>query len=172
MVAVIALWQAESPALNSDMVKFTLVVGIAVLVISVTMFYVFRALRPKTDNKVTDQIRGEFEKSKEALLLAAQQKRAGKESDDSARREAERETRERELLKENVDPRRVVGLSCPLCTLEMMDDQELVIDPYTGQGYHFSCYLQDWPAEGERPKHIYRYPQGTVLRSDDLIRSF
>ena len=171
-LATLSLWQAESSQLSSDMVQFTLIVGVAVVVISVAMFYVFRSLKPKTDNKVSDQIRGEFEKSKEALLLAAQQKKAGKEADDASRREAERDSRERELLKENVDAGRVIGQSCPLCMLEMMDDQELVIDPYTGQGYHFACYLHSWTPGSERPRHIYRFPQGTVVKSEDLVRSF
>ena len=82
------------------------------------------------------------------------------------------EAKERELLKENVDPQRVIGQTCPLCGLEMTDDQELVIDPYTGQGYHFSSFLNDWPAGAERPKYVYRYPQGTVVKSADLVRSF
>jgi hypothetical protein len=50
----------------------------------------------------------------------------------------------------------------------MMSDQELVIDPYTGQGYHYSSFVSDWPVGQERPKFVYRYPQNTVVRSDQL----
>jgi len=52
----------------------------------------------------------------------------------------------------------------------MVDDQDLVIDPYTGRGYHLSSFLHDWPVEAARPKYIYRYPQATVVRSEDLLR--
>ena len=85
---------------------------------------------------------------------------------------AERENRERELLKENVDASRVIGQDCPICRLETMDDQELALDPYTGQGYHFSCFMMEWPIGTEKPKYVYRFPQETVVRSEDLGRSY
>ena len=46
------------------------------------------------------------------------------------------------------------------------------VDPYTGQGYHFSSFINDWPRDQDRPKFVYRYPHGTVVRTDQLIGSF
>lgn len=172
LFGILALLQPESPRLASDMVRFAVITGLFVVVVVVVMYFLFKALRPSADSAASRKVRDEFEKSKDALLLSAQAKRAGHESDEAARRAAETEEKERELLKENVDPRRVIGLNCPLCGLEMTDDQELVIDPYSGQAYHFSSFLNDWPVDSERPKYVYRYPQGTVVKSADLIRVF
>ena len=168
----IAALQPEPMRLTSDMLRFAVITGIFIVVMVVVMYMVFKGLRTSSNDSAAQKVRQEFEKSKETLLLAATAKRAGQESDESAKRAIEMEAKERELLKENVDPLRVIGQTCPLCRLEMTDDQELVIDPYTGQGYHFSSFLNDWPAAAERPKYVYRYPQATVVKSADLVRSF
>jgi hypothetical protein len=31
--------------------------------------------------------------------------------------------------------------------------------------------MSGWPPDAERPKYIYRYPQGTVIKTSDFIRS-
>jgi hypothetical protein len=170
-LAMLAL-QPEPLRLTSDMLRFATITGVFLVIVVVVMYFLFKALRASNNDSAAQKVREEFEKSKETLLLAATAKRAGQESDESAKRAIEMEAKERELLKENVDPLRVIGQTCPLCRLEMTDDQELVIDPYSGQGYHFSSFLNDWPADAERPKYVYRYPQGTVVKSSDLIRSF
>jgi len=172
LTLAVAAWQPEPLRLTSDMLRFAMITGIFIVVMVVVMYMVFKGLRTSSNDSAAQKVRQEFEKSKETLLLAATAKRAGQESDESAKRAIEMEAKERELLKENVDPLRVIGQTCPLCRLEMTDDQELVIDPYTGQGYHFSSFLNDWPPDAERPKYVYRYPQDTVVKSSDLIRSF
>jgi len=171
--ALMALfWQASMPRAQADALKFTVYVGLFVLVVAIVMYFVFKNLRPKTDNSHSDKLREEFEKSKDALLMAAQARKAARESQQGAKRQQDAEAEERELLLSNVDPEQVFGKTCPLSGLEMMNDQDLVIDPYTGQGYHFSSFLNDWPVGQDRPKYIYRYPQDTIVRSDDMIRSF
>jgi hypothetical protein len=166
------LLQPEPSALSSDMLRFATITGAFLVVVVVTTYIIWKGLRSNRDNSAAAKVREEFEKSRDTLLLAAQARRAGHESDDAARRAAEVEAKERELLKENVDPQRVIGQTCPLCGLEMMADQELVIDPYSGQGYHFSSFISDWPPGAERPKYVYRYPQAAVVKSTDLVRSF
>lgn len=166
------LIQVRQSRLMSDMLQFSVLTGVFVVLMIIGIYLVFKYLRPRQDNSPAAAARAEFEKTKEALLLAAQAKKAAHEADESARRSAEVEEKERELLRANVDPAQYIGRTCPLCGLEMMDDQELVIDPYTGAAYHFSSFLNDWPAGQERPKYVYRYPQGTVLRSADLLRQF
>ena len=171
-VVLVVLLQPEPLPLMTDMVRFVVGGAAFVAVVIVAMYFVFKYSKPKTDLSAAAKAREEFEKSKEVLLLAAQAKKAAQESDASAKRQSEMEEKERELLRENVDPLRVIGQACPLCGLEMAEDQELVIDPYTGQGYHFSSFLNDWPAGAERPRFVYRYPQGTVVKSTDLVRGF
>jgi len=171
-VVLMVLLQPEPLPLMTDTVRFVAITAAFLVVVVVAMYFVFKYSKPKTDASAAAKAREEFEKTKEALLLAAQAKKAAQESDASARRHSEMEEKERELLRENVDPLRVIGQNCPLCHLEMAEDQELVIDPYTGQGYHFSSFLNDWPAGAERPRFVYRYPQGTVVKSTDLVRGF
>jgi hypothetical protein len=166
------LLQPERPKLASDLFQFAIYSLIFVLVMLVAMFFVFRAVRPKVDSGAASKLKDEFERSKETLLLAAQAKKAAREVDEAAQRHQEAEEKERELLRQNVDPQRVIGQLCPLSGLEMMADQELVIDPYTGSGYHLSSFLHDWPAGRDRPKYVYRYPQGTVVASDQLVREY
>gem|GEM_PF-2365772 len=170
-IALVML-QPETPRIATNALQFTIMVGVFLLVVVVVMVYVFRKLRPRMDESSTTALREEFEKGKDALLMAAQAKRAAREADEGADRQREAEERERELLKQNVMPERVIGETCPLSGLQMMDDQELVIDPYSGQGYHFSAFLNDWPRDHERPKYVYRYPQGVIVRSEDLVRRF
>lgn len=169
--ALLAL-QPETPKITTNAIQFTIIVGLFLLVVVVVMFYVFRALRPKLDQGRTDALRDEFEKSKDALLMAAQARKAAREAEAGAERQQDAEERERELLKQNVNPALVIGNVCPLSGLEMMDDQELIIDPYTGRGYHFSSFLNDWPAGQSRPKYVYRYPQDVIISSDELARRF
>jgi len=165
----LAYLQVERSPLWSDMARMTTFAALFLAVVIVVMYYIFRALRKRSDVSAADAVREEFEKGKDALLLAAQAKKASREADQSAERQASVEEKERELLKENVDPQKVIGQTCPLSGLEMMADQELVIDPMSGQGYHLSSFLQDWPQDADRPKYIYRYPQGTVVKSSELI---
>ncbi len=165
----LALLQVERSPLMSDVTKMVLFTAIFVVVVGVALFYIMRALRPKSDQSATAKARAEFEKSKETLLLAAQAKKAAKERDDSAQRAQDKEAKERELLSENVNPALVIGQTCPLSGLTMEEDQELIIDPYTGQGYHYSSFVSDWPAGQARPKYVYRYPQGTVMKTENLV---
>lgn len=169
---VLLLLQPETPRVTSNAIQFTIIVGVFLLVVVVVMVYVFRALRPKLDHRSTDVVREEFEQSKDVLLMGAQARKAAREAEEGAERQQDAEERERELLKQNVSPERVIGETCPLSGLQMMDDQELVIDPYSGRGYHFSSFLNDWPAGHERPKYVYRYPQGVIVKSEDLVRRF
>jgi hypothetical protein len=167
-LAVLA-WQVERSPLMSDMMQFVMFTAGFVLVVGVAMYFIIRKLRPKLDNSASAAVRDEFEKSKDALLLAAQAKKAAKEKDEAAQRAVEKEQKERELLAENVNPQDIIGKNCPLSGLEMEADQELVIDPYTGQGYHYSSFVNDWPAGQERPKYVYRYPHGTVVKTENMI---
>jgi hypothetical protein len=168
----LAMLQSGASALSGEMMRTTLITGLFLAVVIAAMYLAFRAVRPKQDNSITLALREEFDRSKEALLLAAQAKRAGQESGEAAKKQAEAEERERELLCANVNPELIFGKACPLCGLDMMEDQELVIDPYTGQGYHFSSFLNDWPAGLERPRYMYRHPQGTVVKSENLYRTY
>jgi hypothetical protein len=168
----LALLRLGQPRLMTDVIQFSMLTALFVVIVIVVMVLVFKAMRSAKDHSAAAAAREEFEKSKAALLLAAQAKKAAHEADDSAKRQGEMEEKERELLRENVNPELYIGRNCPLCGLEMMDDQELVIDPYTGAAYHFSSFLNDWPVGQERPKYIYRYPQGTVVKSADLVRQY
>jgi hypothetical protein len=172
LMAFLPLLLLQQTQLASDMLQFFVTTGLVVVVLIVGIYLAFRYLRPSQDNSPSTAVRAEFEKTKEALLLAAQAKKAAHEADESARRQLEVDEKERELLRANVDPAQYIGRTCPLCGLEMMDDQELVIDPYSGAAYHFSSFLNDWPVGLERPKYLYRYPQGTVIKSADLLRQF
>jgi hypothetical protein len=170
-LALLAL-QPQPLRAQTNAVQFSVMVGLFLLVVIVVMYFVFKMLKPRLDQSSSEQLRQEFEQSKEALLLAAQTKKAEREAADSAGRQADADQRERELLRENVDPESAFGQTCPLCGLEMMSDQDLVIDPYTGQAYHFSSFINDWPAGQPRPKYVYRYPQHTVVNSENLTRNY
>ena len=168
----LGLFQPEPLQLTTDMVRFTMIVAAFVVIIIVALVYVFKTLKPKSDMRASDALREEFTKNKETLLLAAQAKKASRESIEGAKRQHEAEEEEKALLLENVDPSLVIGRTCPLSGLEMMDDQELIIDPYTGQGYHFSSFLNDWPADRDRPKYVFRYPQGTIVKTELVITGY
>jgi hypothetical protein len=172
MILALFALQPQPLRAQTNAVQFTVMVGLFLVVVSVVMYFVLKMLKPRLDQSSTEQLRQEFEKSKEALLLSAQSKRTTREAEKSASRQADAEQRERELLKENVDPEAAFGQACPLCGLEMMSDQDLVIDPYTGQAYHFSSFINDWPVGQPRPKYVYRYPQHTVVNSEKLIGTF
>lgn len=172
MPLVLLVLQPQPLRAQTNAVQFSVMVGLFLIVVIVVMYFVFKMLKPRLDQSSAEQLRQEFEKSKEALLLSAQTKKAAREAEKSAERQADAEQRERELLKENVDPESAFGKTCPLCGLEMMSDQDLVIDPYTGQAYHFSSFINDWPAGQPRPKYVYRYPQHTVVKSDNLFGGF
>jgi hypothetical protein len=171
-LVVLGLMQVERPPLMSGMLQFMIYTALFVVVAGVALFYIMRALRPKTDQSTTAKVRAEFEKSKDALLLAAQAKKAAHERDTAAQRAQDKEAKERELLAENVDPGLVIGQVCPLSGLAMEEDQELVIDPYTGQGYHYSSFVSDWPADAPRPKYVYRYPQGVIVKTENLVSNW
>lgn len=163
-------WHALALAepLDPALIRFFVITAIFISVVALGGFAIFRILRKQTDAGVKEQLKSEFDRSKTVLLAAAQAKKAASQQDEEKLREADKEQKERELLKENVDPARIFGLNCPLCGLEMTDDQELVIDPYSGQGYHLSSFLNDWPRDAARPRYVYRYPDGEVVRSDKL----
>ena len=156
--------------MSSDAMRFVMVSSGVVILMIIVLYFVYRStrLKPGGTKAVLDE---EFNKSKDALLLAAQAKKAAKEREEGEKRQHSAEDKEKELLRENVDPERIVGMNCPLCGLEMLEDTDLIIDPYSGAGYHLSSFLNDWPPEAPRPKYVYRYPQGTVVKSTDLLRS-
>jgi hypothetical protein len=168
----LALLQPEPPQITTNAVSFVVSTGLVLIIIIIALYFVFKNLRKKRDYSVSAELREEFERSKEALLLAAQQRKAVAKAGSEQQRESEKEIKEIELLRENVDASSVFGQACPLSGLEMMEDQELVIDPFTGQGYHFSSFLNDWPKGRDRPKYVYRHPQGTVMKSAELIKKF
>lgn len=168
----LALLQPEPLRATSSAVQFVATTGLSLIAFIMAIYFVLKYLRRNRDRSVVDEVRSEFEKSKQGLLLSAHQKNATLNTDTTEDQEANREAKEIELLKENVDPTRVFGQTCPLSHLEMMADQDLVIDPYTGQAYHFSSFLNDWPTGSERPKYVYRYPQGVVLKCSDLLTGF
>ncbi|MCB1215931.1 hypothetical protein KDL44_00960 [bacterium] len=168
----LALLQVEPSGASVAATKMAVVVGIVLAVVVTAMYFTLRAIRPKTDNSTTMQVRDEFDKQKDALLLAAQARKAQREQDESARREGDKDEKEKELLREQIDREAVLGRNCPLCGLEIMADSEIVIDPYTGAAYHFSAFLHDWPADSERPKFVYRWPQDRIIRSEDLLKGF
>jgi hypothetical protein len=170
MLSIILLLQRS--AMTTDLMKFSAITAVFVLGVAVTLFYVFRGMRKATDGGVKAQLDAEFEKTKDALLLAAAAKKQRQESDEATQRELAADARERELLRENVDMARIFGQTDRLSGLEMMEDMELIVDPYTGAGYLLPSYLNDWPPGQERPKYVYRHPQGTVVRSSDLVKSF
>jgi hypothetical protein len=167
----LALQVSQSSPLFSRMLQVFVISGLFVVAVSVAIFFVLRGARPKNDGSVSSKINEEFEKSKDALLLAAQAKKAKQEAEAGAQRSLEVEAKEMELLRENVDPARVFGVNDPYTGIEMTEDSELIIDPYTGTGYFLSSFLTDWPVDLERPKYVYRYPQGTVVRTNEMIRA-
>jgi len=172
MPLVFLALQPQPLRAQTNAVQFMLMVGLFLLVVIVVMYFVFKMLKPRLDQSSSEQLRLEFEKSKEALLLVAQTKKAEREAEESASRQVDADQRERELLRENVDPESAFGKTCPLCGLEMMSDQDLVIDPYTGQAYHFSSFINDWPSGQPRPKYVYRYPQHTVVKSEFIAGDY
>jgi hypothetical protein len=169
---MLSLLQLGGSPLMSDMLKVSVISAVVMLVVIVAVFYIFRSMRKSTDAGVKAQLDAEFEKTKDALLLAAAAKRARSENDETAKRELAADAKERELLRENIDMGRVIGQTDPLSSLEMMEDMELIVDPYTGQGYLLPSFLNDWPPGQDRPKYVYRHPQGTVVKSSDLVKSF
>lgn len=168
----LALLQVEPSGASARAMQMGIVVAVFMAVAVTIMFFVFKSVRPKTDNSEAMKVREEFNKQKDALLLAAQAKKASREAEDSARREGDKDEKEKELLRENIDPELVIGRSCPLCGLEIMHDSDIIIDPYSGQAYHFSAFLHDWPVDVDRPKFVFRWPEDRMIRSEDLIRGF
>jgi hypothetical protein len=168
----LALMQVEPSGASARAMQMGIVVAMFMAVAVTIMFFVFKSVRPKTDNSESMKVREEFNKQKDALLLAAQAKKASREAEDSARREGDKDEKEKELLRENIDHELVIGRSCPLCGLEIMHDSDIIIDPYSGQAYHFSAFLHDWPVDADRPKFVFRWPEDRIVRSEDLIRGF
>jgi hypothetical protein len=168
----LCLLQPGASPVFTNALQFVFVTAAFVVVVSLAVYYVLRGLRKSNDGSLTTQLNAEFEKSKDALLLAAQAKKAKKEAEAGAQRSMEVEAKEMELLRENVDPARVFGQSDPYSGIEMMEDSELIIDPYTGQGYFLSSFLNDWPVDLERPKYVFRYPQGTVVKTSEMLKVF
>jgi hypothetical protein len=177
-MSTLALLQAGSSSMTSDALRMLLVTALFLAVVITLFVLVLRYTRAERNSSAAEKVREEFEKSKETLLAAAMAKKQASQESDGQQREVTAEEQERELLREAVDPDRVIGLTCTICGLEMAADEELVIDPYTGTGYHLSSFLSDWPLDAEthkplpRPRYIYRYPQGTVVRSSDLVHSY
>lgn len=175
-LALLAL-QVEPSPLASSTLRVFLITALFMAIVIAAIVVTFRVLRKQRDGSGTAKLREDFEKSKERLLAAAMAKKQAAEKNAVDEREVSADEKERELLRENVDPRGMLGRDCAICGLELSEDEELVIDPYTGAGYHLSDFLSDWPVDDAgqplpRPKFVYRYPQGTVVRSSDLIRTF
>jgi hypothetical protein len=169
---MLSILQLGGSPMMSDMMKVSAITATVMLVVTVSVFYLFRSMRKSNDAGVSAQIEAEFAKTKDALLLAAAAKKAKQDTDESSKRELAADAKERELLRENIDMAHVIGQTDPLSALEMMDDMELIVDPYTGQGYLLPSFLNDWPPGQPRPKYVYRHPQGTVVKSTDLVKSF
>ena len=93
----LCLLQPERSQTATNAIQFTVITGVFVIVVAVVLFYVIRAVRPKVDSSASDAMREDFEKSKEALLLAAQAKKAAREAGESAERQQDAEEQEREL---------------------------------------------------------------------------
>lgn len=144
--------------------------GVFFGVLMLIAFFVLRANRPKP-GALKASLDEEFNRSKDALLLAAQAKKAAKEREQGEKRQLSAEEKEKELLRENVNPDLIIDSNCPICGLNMDADVELIIDPYSGTGCHLSCFLNDWPVDRERPKFIYRYPEAEVRKTSEFIRS-
>ena len=169
---MLSLLQLSGSPLMTDLVKFSVITGLVMLIVAVSLVFLFRGMRKATDGGVKAELDAEFEKTKNALLLAAAAKKQKQDTDEATKRELAADAKERDLLLENIDMARVIGQTDPLSALEMMEDMELIVDPYTGQGYLLPSFLNDWPADQPRPKYVYRHPQGTVVKSSDLVRSF
>ena len=169
---ILAILQVEPSGASARAMQMGIVVAVFMALAVTIIWFVFKSIRPRTDNSETMKVREEFNRQKDALLLAAQAKRASREAQDSARRDGDKDEKEKELLREQIDPESVIGRSCPLCGLEIMSDSDIVIDPYSGQTYHFSAFLHDWPPDTERPKFVLRWPEDKMIRSEDLIRGF
>jgi len=92
--------QPEASPLFKNMLQATLVVSAVMLVFVLMIVFVFRAMR----SKPVAGVEKEFARSKDTLLLLAQQKKALREKDNAAQRNAEAEELERQALKESVDP--------------------------------------------------------------------
>jgi hypothetical protein len=169
--------QVEQPVMTTTALRFFIVTAIFMAFVVTGIYLVLRYFRAQRSVSESSKLREQFEKSKTQLLAAAMAKKQAADQAAGVEREVSAEDKERELLKENVDPELVIGKTCGICGLELSEDEELVIDPYSGAGYHLSDFLNDWPLDADgkplpRPKFIYRYPQDTVLRSTDLLRGF
>lgn len=178
LVAPLSWLQVSTPPMTSTALHFVFMSTFAVGIMVVVMVLVLRYQKSQRNVSEATKLREEFEKSKALLLATAQAKQAAAQTEAGGQRELSAEDKERELLAENVDPELVFGQTCPLSGLEMMEDQELIIDPYTGQGYHFSSFINDWPRDPEthvelpRPRFAYRYPEGVVVKTTDLLRGY
>jgi hypothetical protein len=164
--------------MSADALRMLVVTSLFLAVVITLTIAALKYARAERNSSAATQLREDFEKSKEALLAAALAKKQAAQQSEGVEREVNADDQERELLREAIDPGRVIGLACSICGLEMAADEELVIDPYTGTGYHLSSFISDWPIDLEthkplpRPKYIYRYPQGTIVRSSELVHSF
>lgn len=178
LVAPVLLLQVvEQSPLTSRALHAFLITALFMAFVITAVVLVFKYFRAQRESSEKTRLREEFEKGKEALLAAAMAKKQANRDSESQERDLSADDKERELLRENVDPELVIGQNCAICGLELSADEELIIDPYSGAGYHLSSFLNDWPLgeDGrplDRPKYVYRYPQGTVVRSNDLIRHF
>lgn len=175
--AGLLLLQIEPSPMTSEALRFVLTTALFLAFVITALFVIFKYLRSQRDSSGTAKLREEFEKSKDVLLATAMAKKQESAKLAGDERELSAEDKERELLLENVSVDSVLGHDCPLCGLEQSDDEELIVDPYSGAGYHLSCFLNAWPLGEDgrplpRPKFVYRYPQETVTRSSDLIHTF
>jgi hypothetical protein len=173
----LALLQVEPSPMRASAMKAFIITAIAMAFMITAMVFMFRYFRNLRNGSETAKLRENFDKSKEVLLAAAMAKKQASAESAGGERELSADEQEREALKESVEADRVVGQTCPICGFELAEDEELIIDPYTGAAYHLSDFLNDWPLGDngqprERPKFVYRYPQGTMVRSADLIRGF
>ena len=164
--------QPEALPLLRDTQKFFIISAAFAIVVTVALVLTIRQVRKANNASAKDLIASEVEKSKDALLLAAQYKKAQREAEANADQGDDAETQELELLKAGIDIESAFGQTCKLCNLEIFSDSEIIVDTQTGAAYHFSAFLNDWPVGIERPKYVYRYPQDEVMRSTDLVRNF
>lgn len=169
---ILAMLQAERPQATTNAIQTMVFTGLFLVIAIVAMVYIFKKLRPKNDQSSAALVQDEFEKSRDALLLAAQARKQSRESAGEKERELDAEEKERQLLLEGIDMDSVFGQDCPLSRMPMEPENDLIVDPYSGRAYHFSSFLNDWPVDTERPKYIYRYPEGVIVKSEDLIRGF
>jgi len=162
------LLQAEVPrAVSNDMTKL-IIPSFFVSLMVIAMFFVFGYLKRQQGKSAKEGIDKEIQAHKDELLLLAEKKKAERSRQNEMEKSDAAEEAERAKVK--VDHAKFFGRDCPICSLPMLDDEEVAVCADDDAAFHLVCAKNNKGCISQGcNSFVYLHPTGVVKRWREII---